>query len=311
MADRVDRPAGWFFHPHGLRVEEPLDLVHGLEDGREVHMVFARDGAYVPAVIERPPGEGPFPAVLALHGGSGGLGWAFLARDMRRKRFLFERLVAAGYLVCYAEGRREVEDAYGGDYPGTLDYEDVAEVLGHLSRLPDVDAARIGTFGVSHGGELQMKLLTELGGGPAAAVPAEPAVIEYLSLRHHAGSGEAGEEWTPEDSSGPRSEELLQYRRHVSDDELDLARALARVERVPDDVPILVLGRDDDHLQGLFAKLHELLERAGKRVEWDSFDHPEHAYHWGNDDGSPPDAVQEATLERIVAFLDAHVRDRR
>lgn len=310
MTDRPERPAGWFFHPRGSALDEPLDLVHPLADGREVHMVFARDGAYVPAVVEKPGGAGPFPAVLVLHGGSGGLGWAFLAEDMRRKRFLFGRLVEEGYLVCYTEGRMEVEDGYDGGYPGTLDYEDVAEVFGHLSRLPEVDAARIGTFGVSHGGELQMKLLSELGGGPAAAVPTEPAVIEYLSLRHRGGSAEAGEDWTPEDSSGPRSEELLQFRRRVEDGELDLERAWARIERVPADVPILVLGRDDDHLQGLFAKLHELLERAGRRVEWDSFDHPEHYYQWGNDDGSPPDAVQEATLERVVGFLNAHVRDR-
>jgi dienelactone hydrolase len=310
VLERPDRPAGWFFHPRARPVEEPLDLLHRLDDGLEVHMVFARDGAYVPAVIQRPAGEGPFPAVMVMHGGSGGLGWAFLAEDLRRKGFLFARLLEEGYLVCYTEGRREVEDAYGTDHPGPLDYEDVAEVFGYLGRLPDVDASRIGTFGVSHGGELQMKLLTQLGGGPAAAVPTEPAVIEYLSLQHHGGSEDAGQDWTPEDSSGPRSEELLQYRRHVEDGELDFERAWERIQRVPADVPILVLGRDDDHLQGLFNKLHELLERAGKRAEWDTFDHPEHYYQWGNEDGSPPDAIQEATLARIVGFLNANVRDR-
>ena len=193
MADRPDRPAGWHFHPRNRPVDEPLDLVHELGDGREAHLVFARDGAYVPAIVERPAGDGPFPAVMVMHGGSGGLGWAFLAEDMRRKSFLFGRLVEEGYLVCYTEGRAEAEDAYGTEYPATLDYEDVAEVFGHLSRLPDVDSSRIGTFGVSHGGELQMKLLTELGGGPAASVPTEPAVIEYLSLQHQGGSADAGE----------------------------------------------------------------------------------------------------------------------
>ena len=309
MADRPDRPAGWHTHPRSRPVDEPLDLVHPLDDGREVHMVFTRDGAYVPAIVERPAGEGPFPAVLVMHGGSGGLGWKFLAEDMRRKAFLFGRLVGEGYLVCYTEGRAEIEDAYGNGHAGALDHEDVAEVFGYLSRLPEVDPSRIGTFGVSHGGELQMKLLTELGGGPAASVPCEPAVIEYLSLRHHGGSQDVGEDWTPEDSSGARSEEALQYRHEVQDGELDFERAWERVRRVPDGVPILVVGRDDDHLQGLFRKLYELLERAGKSAEWATFDHPEHYYQWGNDDGSPPDELQRATLERVVGFLNANVRD--
>jgi hypothetical protein len=77
-------------------------------------------------------------------------------------------------------------------------------------------------------------------------------------------------------------------------------------------VRILVVGRDDDHLQGLFKKLHELLTRAGKQAEWATFDHPEHAYQWGpprGEGGYEPDALQSATLERVVEFLNVNVRD--
>jgi len=91
-------------------------------------------------------------------------------------------------------------------------------------------------------------------------------------------------------------------------------------------VPILILGRDTDHLQGLFHKLYELLDRAGKNVQWATWDHPEHGYQWGPRKtetanayhGSMTDFVgryevgelQQNTLDYVVAFLNHHVRDK-
>jgi dienelactone hydrolase len=314
LTERPTRPAGWRYHPSALEVARPLDLVVELTGSPplSLHMVFALDGAYVPAVIRTPSGPGPWPALLCLHEGSGGLGYAFLADEMRNRGFLADRLVEEGYLVCYAEGRMESEDAYGRGHPHALDHQDVIEVFRYLQRLEDVDANRIGMFGVSHGGELQMKLIAELGEGPAALVPTEPAVVEFLSLRHEGGTPES-DDWTSEDSSGPRVEERMQFRETVLDEQIDFNSAWARIERVSPNTPILVMGRDDDHLQGLFYKLYELLERAGKRVEWATWDHPEHAYQFGpvrTNGGYRPDSTQQATLDRLVAFLNEHVRDR-
>jgi hypothetical protein len=155
-----------------------------------------------------------------------------------------------------------------------------------------------------------MKLITELHEGPAALVPCEPAVVEYLGLRFEG----AREEWN------------LQFNHDLADEQVDLERALERLEPISPEVPILVLGRDTDHLQGLFKKLYELLARSGKKVEWDSYDHPEHAYHWGpirtqkviGYEGSVADVegtyesdrIQRETVERVVGFLNDHVRDR-
>ena len=309
MDPRPERPAGWLFHP-GASVVEPLDLVHQVDDA-EVHMVFTADGTYVPAVIHRPAADPPYPAVVCLHGGSGGLGYSFLLDQVRSRGWFFDRLTAEGYLVCNAEGRTEREDAYGsvGDEI-VLDHLDVIEVLRYVGRLPDVDESRIGTFGVSHGGELQMKVISVMSRGPAAMVPTEPAVIEFLGLEHDA-SDEEG--WAIEDSSGARVEERLQFNRPVSDAEIDLDAALERIKKISPDVAIMVMGRDDDHLQGLFKKLHELLERAGKNATWATWDHPEHAYQWGprrSDDGYDPDEVTVATADHVIAFLNRNVRDR-
>ena len=310
MTERIDRPAGWRFHT-GKPVEHPLDFVAELggDPRLSLHMIYTLDGAYVPAVVRAPNGPPPWPAVICFHGGSGGLGHSFLARQMRRRAWFFDRLANEGYLVCNAEGRMENEDQYDKGPSAVLDHEDVAEILRYFQRNPDVDPERIGSFGVSHGGEIQMKLISEIGEGPAAMIPSEPAVIEFLGLKHEAASDEG---WAVEDSSGPRVEERLQFRHDVTDEEIDFPAAWRRVQRISDEVRILVLGRDDDHLQGLFKKLHELLTRAGKRAEWATFDHPVHAYHWGPDsdagDGEP-DEVQRATLDRIVEFLNANVRD--
>jgi acetyl esterase/lipase len=310
MAGRdTGRRGGWAFHPREP-MAEPLDYVVqvGVAAGASpvmLHMVFTQDGLYAPAVVRMPPGRGPFPAAICLHGGSGGLGIAYLVDQMLTRGMVFDRLLAEGYLVCLTEGRMEIEEAYGTDIPAPLDHRDVIATFRHIQERPEVDPQRVAFFGVSHGGELQLKVISDLGGdpstvlgaGPAAMVPGEPAVIEYLGLRY----------------AGPRTEAGLQFNAPLTDGQVDLERAMERIERIPADLPILVLGRDADHLQGLFLKLHELLRRAGKRAEWASWDHPEHAYHWGprrHDGAYAPDPTQRETLDRVMAFLNRHVRDR-
>ncbi|MFQ5860794.1 MAG: alpha/beta hydrolase family protein [Dehalococcoidia bacterium] len=273
-----------------------------------LHLVFTDDGLYVPAVVRKPPGPGPFPAMLCMHGGSGGLGISWLVDQMLNRGFLFDRLLEEGYVVCYTEGRMEIEEAYGTDIPAVLDHNDLITTFRYIQRQPYVDPQRVGFFGVSHGGELQMKLISEIQEGPAALVPAEPAVIEYLGLRHE----------------GQRTNEGMQFNADLSDFQIGLDRALERIQRISPSVPILVLGRDTDHLQGLFHKLYELLKRAGKNAYWESWDHPAHGYQWGprrtetvhtNHEGIitevvggyQADALQRETLDRVVAFLNEHV----
>lgn len=85
---------------------------------------------------------------------------------------------------------------------------------------------------------------------------------------------------------------------------IDTAVALDRIATI--DTPILVIGRDDDHLQGIFRSTYVLLEQAGKDVEWVSYDHPVHGFvfPFAGPDGRPEvDSVQEAAIDRIISFL--------
>lgn len=322
-APRADgRLGGWWFRP-GMEVTEPLDFsiqlpVAAGDSPVELHLVFTDDGLYAPALLRTPPGDGPFPTVIALHGGSGGLGIAWLLDFVLNRGYALDRFLEAGYAVCFTEGRMEVEEAYQLDpiesttppLPAVLDHHDVIATYDYLRGLPEVDADRIGFFGVSHGGELQLKVISELGSGPAALAPMEPAVVEYLGLRYE----------------GERTFENLQFNDRFDDDRIDLEAAMARIERIDDDLPILVGGRDDDHHQGTFHKLYELLDRAGKDAEWVTWDHPDHAFHWGprrtetvgGYEGSnwldvestyDVDDVTETAVDRVLSFMNAHVRD--
>jgi dienelactone hydrolase len=301
------RRAGWVHHPRSP-VLGPLDLAIDLPvttsaSPLTLHMVYTDDGLYLPAVSRCPGGRGPCPVIIAIHGSSGGLGVPYLVDELQNRGWALEVMLAHGYAVVFAEGRMEHEDAYGTGIPFLLDHNDMVTMLRYVARQPWADPERIGFFGVSHGGEMQMKLAAEVaahGGAPmpAALAMCEPAAIEFLGLRYE----------------GARKESNLQFQLPLADARIDTGRAIARIDSIPATLPMLVVGREEDHLQGLFMKLHELLGRAGKTVEWASFSHPEHAYQFGprrGAEGYRPDSVQQSTMERVMAFLNANVRDRK
>ena len=85
---------------------------------------------------------------------------------------------------------------------------------------------------------------------------------------------------------------------------------LARERIAPIDLPILVMGRDGDHLQGIFRLSYELLEEGGKDAEWVSWDHPLHGYLFplAADGTARPDQVQEHAIDGVIDFLDRHMK---
>ena len=251
----LSRPGGWSYRTEGSIVG-PLNYVLQIGTAVEgtpimLHMVFMNDGVYLPAVIRKPEGPGPFPIIICVHGGSGGLGISFLVDQVLNRSYTFDRFLEEGYAICYTEGRMEYDDLYDQGLPVELDHLDVINVFRYVQKLPDIDADRVAFFGVSHGGEMQFKIATELGDspGPAAYVPCEPAVRPYLGLKF----------------TGPRTEENLQFNQDLDDSQFDIESSLRRIEAISPDVPFLVLGRDKDHFQGLFKKSFELLQRTGKK----------------------------------------------
>ncbi|MDH3499706.1 MAG: prolyl oligopeptidase family serine peptidase [Acidimicrobiia bacterium] len=284
--------------------------------GRLVQYMFVEtwDGLYAPIAVRTPDGPGPFPMVL-LASGNGGEGMAWLADAVRNRSHIMDELVGAGYACAWLRYRTEVELGYheGGALVrdvrqgremfsrAPLEYEDEIAIIDFVKMLPFVDAERIGLIGMSHGGEMVLKILSEYH-GVAAAVASEPAAHEFLALTPDS-TAFVNEATQLRNIESMEMVEVSKVRRRI-----DLNVAMGRVETI--DTPILVMGRDEDHLQGIFRTTYELLDEAGKEVEWVSFDHPLHGYIYperieGGD--YQVDDVQVEAINAVIEYLDRHL----
>ena len=134
---------------------------------------IAKDGHKGVGFLRKPTGKGPFPAVVLLHWGFGGLPAEQVknsALDTWASRYL-----ADGYVVATITYRKR--DA---DPQSTEAVEDVLAVIEHLRKIPYVDPKSIVLNGTSGGGDLALSVAaaTDL----AAIVPEEPASFMFTGI---------------------------------------------------------------------------------------------------------------------------------
>jgi dienelactone hydrolase len=303
--------AGWG-SPTAPVVVEPV-----AGSDRPAHYLMAEtlDGLYAPYALRLPDGPGPHPFALVAYGnGGGGMGW--LHDRVHRFRHITDVLLDAGYACAWIRYRTEVELGYqsGGPLRSTvrqgmglmnrapLEYEDEVAILRHVAAHPAIDAERLFHVGVSHAGEMLFKLLSHYPGLLRAGVAAEPASHELLTLR-------LDDVPTVTSDGGLRDIESMEIRsteraRARMDDPDEVS---ARLDAV--DIPVLVLGRDEDELQGVFRLTYELLAEKRDDAEWRSWSHPVHGYIYPESDAdgvAQVDDVQREALAVIVDFLNRH-----
>jgi dienelactone hydrolase len=228
-----------------------------------------------------------------------------------------ERLLAAGYACGWGRYRTEVDLGFNRGGPlmvdgrqgmevmnrSPLEFEDELAILQHVRRNPQVDAGNLGHVGISHAGEMLFKLACRYPGMLRAGVASEPANHEFLDLRL-GDAAPVNPETGLRDIGEMQMRDPAWVRAHTN-----LAVARERIAAI--DVPILVMGRDGDHLQGIFRVSYELLDEAGKDTEWVSWDHPLHGYIAPVAAGATgPDRVQERAIDGIIAFLDRYMKPR-
>lgn len=285
--------------------------------GSPAHYLLAEtlDGLYTPYALRVPEGPGPHPFVLVAYGnGGGGLDW--LRHRVHHFRHVTDVLLEAGYACAWARYRTEVELGYntGGALRiegrqgmelmnrAPLEYEDEVAILRHVAKHPAIDGSRLFHLGVSHAGEMLFKLCSQYGGLLRAGVAAEPASHELLTLR-------LDDVPTVETVGGMRDIESMEIR------STEMARARitspeevsARLDGV--DIPVLVLGRDQDELQGIFRLTYELLAEKRSDAEWRTWSHDVHGYIYPEVDEhgvAVVDDVQREALGAIVAFFDRY-----
>jgi hypothetical protein len=280
--------------------------------GADVDLMYVEvwDGLYAPIGVRKPAGDGPFPIVL-LASGNGGEGMAWIRNACANRGYIMDRLVDAGYACAWLRYRTEVELGYHHGGPlvrdmrqgrelfnrSPLEYEDEIAIIDFVKGLPYVDPERVGLIGMSHGGEMVMKITSEYHGA-ACAVASEPASHEYLALTPDETA------FVNEDTQLRNIESMLMRETDKVRRRIDQQVAAERIAGIQ--TPILVMGRETDELQGIFRLNYELLAEAGKDVEWVSYDHPLHGYIYPirEADGSyEVDDVQQEAIAAILEFL--------
>lgn len=132
----------------------------------------------------RPPGSGPFPALVYNHGSRIGF-----EREERRFPWIADAFVPAGYVVLVVERRGygrsdgetfadEVGRERGAKFAARLEAEadDVGAAVDYLRRQPFVDAKRVAMLGWSFGGILTVITCSRRGDVAAAVDQATGAL---------------------------------------------------------------------------------------------------------------------------------------
>ena len=303
------RPAAEAIPPHGYVVASKE--VKGSNIPGDYTFVLTRDEIYVPILVRKPKGNGPFPAIT-MGWGEGREGMKKVEQLSERLTQMQDRMIARGYVVVTVNYRNEIPYAYEQSKPPqnlpdsisgdrrmlksgpTLDHEDLIAIIRYLQTLPYIDKNAVAAMGVSHSGEMIMKASSEY--TFAAGVCIEPADHEFLTVN------------TGPDA--PRKNNEIQYNDiEVARKNANKAEAMERIRRIT--TPILIFGRDTDHQQGIFKLTYEWMKEAGKDVEWASFDHPVHGYVFifNQPDGSyKPDEIQQKTFKIFMDYFDKHLK---
>ncbi len=274
-------------HRHGGSAEAlPSDkyvrVVSEADSPVQPTYVKTKDGLYVAAAVRKPRGDGPFPAIVFFHGAPGGRGMEQLVGWSRGATGgpVWERFLREGFVVAVADYR-------GGDWntanvPSTganaTAIDDGLAVIDSVKALPYVDASRISLYGVSLGGNLVAYLVSKV---PTihAAVLGAPAPMWFLGVRMP--------------TTGGRPD----FSKATPDP------AVAEANIAPIRTPVLILVGTEDGLQPMARMLHDLLEKAGKRVRLDVYEHGYHDFVLGPQGQKRPDLPKGEVL--LQGALDA------
>ena len=308
--ERAEAPVATELRAHGYVITKP---VRGSDIPADYTFVLTRDEIYVPIAVRKPPGSGPFP-MITIGRGNGRGGLPHVEAQVERLARMQDRMIERGYAIAYVSYRNEIPHLYneiapahnvGDDVSGegrtlksapSLDSDDMISILNYVKTLPFVRPDAIGCVGVSHSGEMILKVAAQT--SFACGVVIEGASHEFLCV-------ETG-------PKAPRKEGILQYQdKALVRKNADKTRAMERIRRIA--APILHIGRDRDHLQGIFELAHEWMVEAGKDSTWVSMDHPDHGYPfiYARPDGSfGPDPVQQKAFDAFMDYFDKRLKSK-
>jgi dienelactone hydrolase len=304
------------------QVKNPITVVTEPVKGSDIPLqlfyVESVDGMYAPVGLRKPPGNGPFPIVVFAHM-NGGMGTQWIREWTQYGSWTLEQFLKSGYAVAWMRYRAEVgkNPLYGtrlveGKREGRqifdrapLEYDDAIAIITWVKTLPYVDPDRVGYVGLSHGGEMLMKITSEYH-GLRAGIASEPASIDFLARRPQPRDPNAP---PPPETMKVNTPEMQRGAVEKLRGQIDMGVAMERINAIT--TPIRVQGRDRDHNQAVFRLNYELLKEAGKQVVWQSYDHDEHGFIFPrrNSQGAyAPDPIALQVVKDSIAYLDGYLK---
>jgi acetyl esterase/lipase len=224
---------------------------------------LATDGYRGLAFVRKPPGSGPFPVILWIHGGL----------ETSPEHWLREvpkapnpsRFLAAGYVVVAPTYRSRDTDPQS-----KVSLEDCLAAVEHTRKLPYVDGRSVVAYGCSGGGDLALEIAAAQA-EVCAIVPEEPASMMFSGL-FNVNSPKSGERFSPVDTLPIMREPKKFY----TPERQRFAQAkIARIQ-----CPILIIqGAETAVLNKFNAEtLIPELRAAGKKVEVISYSGEPHCF---------------------------------
>lgn len=261
----------------------------------------AKDGFRGRGVLRKPPGNGPFPAIVCIHPGISTVpaaGLQAFARAVNASRFL-----AAGYVVLMPTYRsRDV------DPQSTVSLEDSLAVVEHARLLPYIDSQSIIVYGCSGGGDLALEIAAAT--DVCAVVPEEPASLLMAGLLNTK-VPKQGERYTGGESSAilanPRTYYTPEYQKILQ----------AKIAKIQ--CPILIIQGDVHPINKFNAEvLLPELRAAGKALQVITYPGERHCFCFDASGafpeqfpgrGIPPTPVMALKAFRdIDAFSQRHLK---
>lgn len=228
-----------------------------------------RVGETAYAAVRVPPGEGPFPAVIFLHGGLGQSQMAALRRGAVESP-VQARFLAWGYVTVNATRRAIRHDPQDR---GVVD--DTLAIVAAVRAMPQVDPQSVALYGGSGGGALALEVAS-VTDDLAAIVAGEPATIIYMGMftKEHVVADAGGR------PTGDRRWDVM----NADPEELYTPalqrRTRAKMEKL--NTPTLILHGDQHQLKKFnFDLFVPEMVAMGKDVTLMKFPGEFHGFYWG------------------------------
>jgi dienelactone hydrolase len=244
------------------------------------------------AAVRTPPGKGPFPAIIFLHGGLGHSDMNGLRRNALTQP-TSSRFLAWGYVTVNATRRANADDP--GSRGVILDTLGIVEAV---RKLPKVDPSSIVLYGGSGGGTLAFEVAGET--DLAAIVAGEPATIIYMGMftKEHVDFGPDGK------PTGDRRSDVMNADPQALYTAALRERTRAKLKKLR--CPALVLHGDQHQLKGFnFGVFIPEARAMGKSVQAYLYPGEPHGFYWGQ--GHDP-AVAAKAVQDAEAFIRKHIR---